>query len=99
MLALTENAVAAIRGIISSSPVPDGGIRIATETGSTSSRTDLRMSLEEEPGPKDRVLSAAEARIFLAPEADTLLDDQVLDADTSGERIRFSLRRQDLGGP
>jgi len=98
VLALTENAVAAIRGIISSSPVPDGGIRIATDT-EAQSRPELRMSLEEKPGPKDRVLSAAEARVFLTPEADTLLDNQVLDADTSGERIRFSLRRQDVGGP
>lgn len=93
MLAITEDAAAAIDSIVASSGLPQGaGLRITQEVNTESegkARTDLRLSLVESAEEGDEVLE--EAQIFLEPEAAGFLDNKLLDADVDGEEVRFSL--------
>ena len=96
MLALTEDAVAAIRTIVASSGMPEGaGLRITREVGTDEAgkrRTDLRLSLVESPQQGDEVLE--DVHVYIDPEAVELLSDRLLDADMVGEDLRFSLDYQ-----
>jgi iron-sulfur cluster assembly protein len=94
MLAITEDAAAAIQGIVGSPGVPEGaGLRITQEVREAldgeAKRTDLRLSVVPEPQDGDRVLEAE--RIFLEPGAASFLDDKLLDADVVDDEVRFSL--------
>jgi iron-sulfur cluster assembly protein len=92
MLAITEDAAAAIKGIVGAPGVPEGaGLRITSEQHAEgeSPRTDLRLSVVTEPEEGDEVL--ADERIFVAPDAATFLDDKLLDADIVDDEVQFSL--------
>jgi iron-sulfur cluster assembly protein len=93
MLAITEDAAAAIEGIVSSSGLPAGaGLRITQEVNAEAEgkpRTDLRLSLVESAEEGDQVLEGTQ--IFLEPETAEFLDNKLLDADVEGEEVRFSL--------
>ena len=93
MLAISEDAAAAIRGIVGGEGVPEGaGLRITREEStdaSGESRTDLRLSVVAGPQEGDEVLEAE--RVFVDPDAADLLDDKLLDADYVGDELRFSL--------
>ncbi len=94
MLAITEDAAAAIKGIVGSPGLPEGaGLRITqelnTEADSETPRTDLRLSVVAGPQEGDEVL--ADERVFVDPEAAELLDDKLLDADVVDDEVRFSL--------
>ena len=99
MLAITEDAAAAIQGIVASSGLPEGaGLRITQELNTEAqgtARTDLRLSLVESAEEGDEVLEGTQ--IFLEPEAAEFLDNKLLDADVvEGEEgkageVRFSL--------
>src|SRR4051794_12229941 len=93
MLAISEDAAAAIRGIVESEGIPEGaGLRITREQSTDSSgnaRTDLRLSVVAEPQQGDEVL--ATERVFVDPDAVEFLDDKLLDADYVGDDVRFSL--------
>ena len=97
MLAITEDAAAAIKGIVSSPGVPDGaGLRITQELGTEADgetpRTDLRLSVVAGPQEGDEVLEAE--RVFVDPQAAELLGDKLLDADIVDDEVRFSLDHQ-----
>lgn len=93
MLAISEDAAAAIRGIVGAPGVPEGaGLRITREMNTDDSgepRTDLRLSVVASPKEGDEVLE--EERVFVDPDAIELLDDKLLDADVVGDDVRFSL--------
>ena len=94
MLAITEDAAAAIRDIVSSPGVPEGaGLRITREVGvdaeADPGRTDLRLSVVAAPQEGDEVLEAE--RVFVSPQAASFLDDKLLDADVVDDEVRFSL--------
>jgi iron-sulfur cluster assembly protein len=93
VLAITEDAAAAIDSIVASAGLPEGaGLRITQELNTEAQgtpRTDLRLSVVESAGEDDEVLEGT--RIFLQPEAAELLDNRLLDADVEGEEVRFSL--------
>ena len=93
MLAISEDAATAIRGIVGAAGVPEGaGLRITREVNTDESgepRTDLRLSVVAEPQEGDEVLD--EERVFVDPDAAELLDDKLLDADVQGDDVRFSL--------
>jgi hypothetical protein len=94
MLAITEDAAAAVKGIVDAPGLPAGaGLRITSEQHGDgegeSGRTDLRLSVVAEPEEGDDVL--ADERIFVAPEAARFLDDKLLDADVVDDEVRFSL--------
>lgn len=93
MLAITEDAAAAIYSIVASSGLPEGaGLRITQELNTETegaARTDLRLSLVESAEEGDEVLEGTQ--IFLEPEAADFLDNKLLDADVEGEEVSFSL--------
>jgi hypothetical protein len=94
VLAITEDAAAAIKGIVGAPGLPEGaGLRITreqhVEADGETPRTDLRLSVVAAPEEGDDVFEAE--RIFLDPEAAELLDDKLLDADVVDDEVRFSL--------
>lgn len=93
MLAITEDAAAAIDSILSRSGLPEGaGLRITHEQNTEvegEPRTDLRLSVVESAEEGDEVLE--DARIFLHPKTAEFLSDRLLDADMEDGEVRFSL--------
>ena len=87
MLALTESAVQAVKHIVWSS-----GLRvIAVQTGMD---TSFRLDVVPLPGEDDEVIEEQGVRVFLEPEAASLLDDKVLDASVKQDRIAFEFADQ-----
>ena len=93
MLAITEDAAAAIQRIVGSSGLPEGaGLRITQELNAETEgapRTDLRLSIVAAPEEGDQVLDPEP--IFVDPDAAGFLDDKLLDADVVDDDVRFSL--------
>ncbi|HXE46030.1 MAG TPA: HesB/YadR/YfhF-family protein [Conexibacter sp.] len=94
MLAITDTAAEAIRGIVAAPEVPDGaGLRIATQTGTGDAAT-LEVSVAETPADTDQVVDEEGARVFVDADAVPLLDDKLLDAQIDGTRVGFMLMEQ-----
>jgi iron-sulfur cluster assembly protein len=96
VLAISEDAATAIRGIVGAPGVPEGaGLRITREETTDEGgepRTDLRLSVVAAPQEGDEVLD--EERVFIDPGAAQLLEDKLLDADVVDDDVRFSLDTQ-----
>lgn len=92
MLAVTENAAAAIRSITDQQSVPDGaGLRIATDAEAGA----FMLSLAAEPVAGDQVLDADGARLFLDVDAAELLSDKALDAGVGQQGgVEFAVQEQ-----
>jgi iron-sulfur cluster assembly protein len=75
LLALTDNAVQAVRDIVSASEqVPEtGGLRLVAERAGT--QANFQLSVVSLPAEDDEVIEEQGARVFLEPEAASLLDD------------------------
>jgi iron-sulfur cluster assembly protein len=100
VLALTDNATAAIERILAAPGVPAGaGIRIAPgEAGDGATpATELQLSVAEEPADGDEVIEDHGARVFVEDTVSGFLDDKQLDAQLIDERVRFSLGGQPEG--
>lgn len=94
MLAITDSAAEAIRGIVSAPEVPEGaGLRIATQPGDAEAAT-LEVTVAEVPADSDQVVDEDGARVFVEQEAIPLLDDKLLDAQVEGTRVGFTLMEQ-----
>lgn len=92
MLTITENAVTEIRNLTGLPEAPEGsGVRIATDPTAGA----LTLSLAPTPEEHDTVLDNDGARLFLDASANTMLEDQTLDAikDTDGQ-VQFALAEQ-----
>jgi iron-sulfur cluster assembly protein len=93
VLAISEDAAAAIKGIVGAEGVPEGaGLRITREESTDAggnARTDLRLSVVAGPQEGDQVMEAE--RVFVDPDAAELLNDKLLEADYVGDELRFSL--------
>jgi Fe-S cluster assembly iron-binding protein IscA len=90
VLTLTPNAASAIRALVDASDVPDdlGGLRIADDPAQGA----LTLSIAAVPAEDDQVLDESGARVFLAPQAATILDDKTLDAGMDGEgHLQFGI--------
>ncbi|MGB2710146.1 MAG: HesB/YadR/YfhF-family protein [Conexibacter sp.] len=94
MLAITDTAADAIRGIVTAPGVPDGaGLRIAMQGGASDAGT-LEVTVAEVPAESDQVLDEAGARVFVEDRVVPMLDDKLLDAEIEGTRIGFMLSEQ-----
>lgn len=96
MLAMTNEAQEAIEGLLSaSSTPPGGGVRIAppTDAGAAGS-VQLQITVAEMPAEADQVIDEHGARVFVDEAAVEFLDDKILDADISGNEIRFAIAEQ-----
>lgn len=93
MLTLTNNAALVITSITDRPEVPDGsGIRIAADVDDMNS---LELVVAPTPTDGDKVVEERGARVFLEPNASTLLDDMVLDADVDDQgQAQFFLASQ-----
>jgi Fe-S cluster assembly iron-binding protein IscA len=93
VLAITEDAAAAINSIVARSGLPEGaGLRITHELNTQAegeARTDLRLSVVEAAEDGDQILE--DTHIFLEPKTAELLSDRLLDADMEDGEFRFSL--------
>lgn len=93
MLTLTNNAALVITSITDRPEVPDGsGIRIAADVDDLNS---LELAVAPTPTDGDKVVEERGARVFLEPNASTMLDDMVLDADVDDQgQAQFFLAAQ-----
>jgi len=94
VLALTESAVEAVKGIVSSAGgVPEsGGLRLAADEPGAES--GFRLSVVGLPAEDDEVIEEQGARVFLERRAASLLDDKVLDASLEQNQVAFTLTEQ-----
>lgn len=93
MLDLTENATSVIRSIAEQPDGPvGGGLRITSDhTGSGQLIVSPAVNAEE----GDEIVEKEGARVFLEPQAASLLGDQVLDAQVTGQgQVEFMLTAQ-----
>jgi iron-sulfur cluster assembly protein len=94
MLALTEDAVDAVKRLVESSDetTDSSGLRMVAEP--VGLRTNLQLSVVPLPAEDDQIIEEQGARIFLEPEAAALLDDKVLDASVEQGQVAFTLADQ-----
>jgi Fe-S cluster assembly iron-binding protein IscA len=94
MLTLTESAKEMVRDMVSSGDAPEGsGLRISAahdEDGGPA----LSLELADEPTEGDQILDEDGTRVFLEPEAASLLDDKILDAERHDDHYHFRLDDQ-----
>jgi Fe-S cluster assembly iron-binding protein IscA len=97
MLSLTPTAAEVVEAIVGQEEdLPEtAGMRITSEASGPSAngsgpQRDVRFSVVEAPRAEDEVVEGA--RVYVeSGETAELLDDKVLDADLSGEDVRFRL--------
>lgn len=94
MLALTDNAVEAVKQIVTANDATSesAGLRMVAEPAGGETRFEL--SVAAVPAEDDAVIDAEGARVFLEPEAASLLDDKVLDVRVEENRIGFVIADQ-----
>jgi iron-sulfur cluster assembly protein len=94
MLALTEDAVDAVKRLVESSDetTDSSGLRMVAEP--VGLRTNLQLSVVPLPAEDDQIIEEQGARIFLEPEAAALLDGKVLDASVEQGQVAFTLADQ-----
>jgi iron-sulfur cluster assembly protein len=94
MLALTERAVEAVKGIVSSveGVTESGGVRLAADEPGAES--GFRLSVVALPAADDQVIEEQGVRVFLEPRAASLLEDKLLDASLERNEVAFMLADQ-----
>lgn len=90
MLTVTPTAAEAVEALAAQTDTPESaGVRITRAAEEPDQPEGLRLSVVEEPSAGDQEIPGAQ--VYVEPEVAPLLDDKVLDADVSGEQIRFSV--------
>ena len=94
MLALTDNAVEAVKSIVSSSDEASetSGLRMVAERAGT--QANFHLTVVPLPAEDDEVIDEHGARVFLEPEAASLLDEMVLDASVEQDQVAFTIADQ-----
>ena len=97
MLAISESAAEAIRGLTAAPEVPEGaGLRIVAESRPEEGNVplELELALAATPAEDDAVVEEEGARVFLEPRAAELLDDKRLEADVETGQVTFAIAQQ-----
>jgi iron-sulfur cluster assembly protein len=94
MLALTDSAAQAVQEILSSSEeTPEtGGLRLVAERAGA--QANFQLGVVALPAEDDEVIEEQGARVFLDPEAASLLDDKILDASIEPNQVAFTIADQ-----
>ena len=94
MLALTDSAVEAVKEVVSSAGEASetGGLRLVAERAGM--QANVQLSVVAVPAEDDQVIEEQGARVFLEPEAASLLDDKVLDANVDQNQVAFTIADQ-----
>jgi iron-sulfur cluster assembly protein len=92
--ALTDNAVEAVKTIVSSSDdlSETSGLRVVADRAGT--QANLQLSVVPLPAEDDEVIEEQGVRVFLEQEAASLLDDKVLDATVEQNQVAFTIADQ-----
>jgi Fe-S cluster assembly iron-binding protein IscA len=86
---VTPHAAQVIRDLVAAADLPDGaGLRIAQRDDHTA----LAMTLSEQARDEDATITEEDATVFLGPAAAHRVQDQTLDAKTTGTTSAFYLR-------
>jgi iron-sulfur cluster assembly protein len=92
MLAISDNAAEAIRGLVAAPEVPDSaGLRI---TSPPTGEPSFELSVAATPAEDDEVVEEQGAQVFLDPSAATLLEDKRLDAQVEAGQVTFAIAQQ-----
>jgi iron-sulfur cluster assembly protein len=95
MLAISESAAEAIRGLGDAPQAPEGaGLRIVARAGEGEGDVALELSLTATPAEEDEVVEEEGAQVFLDPAAADLLDDKRLEAQVEAGRVTFGISDQ-----
>jgi Fe-S cluster assembly iron-binding protein IscA len=95
MLTLTKSAKEMVRDMVSAESAPEGsGLRIAA-AHSEDGGPALTLELATEPTEGDQVVDDDGTRVFLEPEAASLLDDKILTTERHDDHYHFSLEDQE----
>jgi iron-sulfur cluster assembly protein len=95
VLAITPTAAEAIKGVVSSSGLPESsGLRIARPPETDERGAGFELSVAATPQEEDQVVEEQGAQVFLEPEAADVLDDRRLDAEMRDDQVRFLLEPQ-----
>jgi Fe-S cluster assembly iron-binding protein IscA len=91
---LTESAVQVVKEIVGAAEETAdlGGLRVVAEHAGQ--EVNFQLSVAALPGEDDDVIDQEGARLFLDPEASSLLDDKVLDASVMQNQVAFTLAEQ-----
>ena len=94
MLMLTDDAVQAVRDIVSASGdlAETGGLRMVAERSGI--QTSVALSVVPLPAEDDEVIEEEGARVFLEPKAAALLEDKVLDISFEEDQVAFTIADQ-----
>jgi Fe-S cluster assembly iron-binding protein IscA len=94
LLALTDNAVEAVKSIVSSSDEASemSGLRMVAERAGT--QANFHLTVVPLPAEDDEVIDEQGARVFLEREAASLLDEKVLDASVEQDQVAFTIADQ-----
>jgi iron-sulfur cluster assembly protein len=91
VLIVTDDAATAIKTLCDAADAPPGAaLRIYAEPVGDDEAA-LELALTTEPGPGDEVVQRSGATIYLEHTAAAFLDDKVLDAETEGDQVSFSI--------
>lgn len=95
MLAITETAVEAIKGVVATQELPESaGVRIVADRASEPEGA-LEVSVAATPAEDDEVIEEAGAQVFLEPRAAEILEDKVLDAEVDQQgQVSFAVGEQ-----
>jgi iron-sulfur cluster assembly protein len=80
MLAVTDSAAQAIRGLVSELP-SGAGLRIGLEKPGNGTEPEFGLRVAAEPDDGDAVVEQAGARVFVDPAASGFFEDKILDAE------------------
>ena len=93
MLELTQEAIEAVRDVLTGEELPDAaGLRISRLE--SEGETELGLEVAPEPSDGDHVIDEDGARVFLDPTAATLLEDEVLDVIVHEDHLHFTFKDQ-----
>jgi iron-sulfur cluster assembly protein len=97
VLHITSAAAAAIEEITDSTP-GSVGVRIAVlheaSTNGNGPTTVFDFYPAEAPGDEDEVVEEQGVQLYLEPEVAPYLDDKLLDAEITGDEVRFKVEPQ-----
>lgn len=94
LLALTDSAVEAVKSFLSSSDEASdtSGLRIVAERAGT--QANFHLDVVALPAADDEVIDEQGARVFLEPEAASLLDAKILDPSVDQDQVAFTIADQ-----
>jgi Fe-S cluster assembly iron-binding protein IscA len=95
MLAVSDSAAQAIGDILEQQQAPAGaGLRIGV-VSQDGEGAQIGLGLVPGPQENDAIVEHNGAQVFVGEEVTEILDDKVLDAQSDGQQIAFTVRDQD----